>query len=78
MRVPELNWPADLYTNMIPPAPERIVMSAQAFVARPDLRREMRASWVGGRAFPAGGWHISSPDVRPSDARAPDIRQDNA
>ena len=50
MRVPELNWPSNLFTDIIIVPKDMIVVSAPAFAAKPDLWREMRAAWIGGDA----------------------------
>lgn len=50
MRVPELNWPSNLFTDIIIVPENMIVVSAPAFAAKPDLWREMRAAWIGGNA----------------------------
>ena len=63
MRVPELNWPSNLFTDIIIVPAEMIMVSAPAHAARPDLWREMRASRMGDRSFPAGPWHVHSSDA---------------
>ena len=50
MRVPELNWPSTLFTDIAGLREDTIVVSAPAFAAKPDLWREMRAAWIGGNA----------------------------
>ena len=50
MRVPDLNWPSNLFTDIILVPEDMIVLSSLAPAARPGLWREMRASWIGGNA----------------------------
>ena len=62
-RLPDLNWPVTLFTDMIFLPAEMRVMTG---TARPGLWREMAAAWTGGTPCPVLAWGGPAPDVRRS------------
>ena len=62
MRVPALNWPADLFTDATEPGRTVIVRPA----AMPTLWNDMVSSWVGSRThLECGALPSARPDVFP-------------
>ena len=57
MRVPDLDWPADLFSDdIITIQPDAIVMKAVSPAVRPTLWAAMTDTWFGNGAFAQSQW----------------------
>ena len=54
MRVPDLNWPADLFKDVIGVLPEATVALYAAAPTRPSLWADLANAWMGNGARPDG------------------------
>ena len=55
MRVPDLDWPADLFTDVIEVPPSTIVVEP----ARPNLWTEMVNAWMGDDTHAESQWPVA-------------------
>ena len=58
MRVPDLDWPVDLFTNVIMPVPETIQMACAVAPAEPALTPTMGDLRTADRGDPAAQWPV--------------------
>lgn len=58
MRVPDLDWPADLFTDVIVLPGETVVKIFRAAPATPTLWSEMVSSWMEGGARSESQWPV--------------------
>jgi hypothetical protein len=54
MRVPDLDWPADLFKDVIGVLPEATVALYAAAPMRPTLWADLAKAWMGNDARPEG------------------------
>ena len=60
MRVPNLNWPADLYTDVGTPSPEHATMHSTAAAMKPTLWQDTVNTWMGTDGPREPQWHTPS------------------
>jgi hypothetical protein len=58
VRVPDLNWPVDLFTDVIMPMPQTIMVLSAAAPATPTSWPEMADSWIGNSAQSDVQWRV--------------------
>jgi hypothetical protein len=56
VRLPDLNWPIDLFTDVTMPIPKTIAMVLPTAAATPTLWKDMLSSWIGTGASPGSRW----------------------
>ena len=59
MALPDLNWPADLFTDAIIPIPETVAVFAGPGAMRPTLWQAMMEAWVAKQTPSESRWHTA-------------------
>lgn len=66
MRLPDLDWPANLFADGAAAIPDTAAMPSAPIVTQANLWRKMVGTWTARHVSPELQWHFPLPEANPA------------